>query len=44
MRIVAVEEHFVYSDILARIEPKTVEWNGWPAQGTPLHDVLLSFT
>ena len=40
MRIVAVEEHFVYADLLARIDSKTLEQNGWPAQGTPLHERL----
>ena len=28
MRIVAVEEHFVYADLLARIHSKTLEQNG----------------
>jgi uncharacterized protein len=35
MRIVAVEEHFVFSDLLARIEPQVLARNGWPAPGTP---------
>lgn len=40
MRIVAVEEHFVYADLLARIDSNTLEQNGWPAQGTALHQLL----
>ena len=40
MRIVAVEEHFVYADLLARIDSNTLVRNGWPAQGTALHEAL----
>jgi hypothetical protein len=40
MRIVAVEEHFVFADLLARIDSRTLEQNDWPAHGTPLHDLL----
>ena len=35
MRIVTVEEHFVFSDLLARIEPGVLDRNGWPVPGTP---------
>jgi uncharacterized protein len=34
MRIVAVEEHFAFPDLLGRIDPATLDWNGWPAPGT----------
>jgi uncharacterized protein len=34
MRIVAVEEHFTFSDLAGRIDGATLERNGWPAQGT----------
>jgi hypothetical protein len=40
MRIVAVEEHCVYADLLARIDSDTLVRNGWPAQGTALHEWL----
>ncbi len=35
MRVVAVEEHLTFPDLLARISPETLEGNGWPASGTP---------
>ncbi len=34
MRIVAVEEHFVFSDLLARVASAALESNGWPTPGT----------
>jgi uncharacterized protein len=34
MRIVAVEEHFTFPDLLSRIDLATLERNGWPAPGT----------
>jgi predicted TIM-barrel fold metal-dependent hydrolase len=34
MRIVAVEEHFTFPDLLGRIDPATLNRNGWPAPGT----------
>ena len=40
MRIVAVEEHFVHDDLLARIDSNTLVQNGWPARGTALHELL----
>ncbi len=35
MRIVAVEEHLTFPDLLARIGSETLEGNGWPAPGAP---------
>ena len=32
--IVAVEEHFTFSDLLSRIDSATLNRNGWPAPGT----------
>ena len=34
MRIVAVEEHFTFSDLRSRIDSATLNRNGWPAPGT----------
>ena len=34
MRIVGVEEHFVFSDLLARVASGALERNGWPTPGT----------
>ena len=34
MRIVAVEEHFTFTDLLGRIDSATLKGNGWPAPGT----------
>jgi uncharacterized protein len=34
MRIVAVEEHFTFPDLLDRIDLATLDRNGWPAPGT----------
>jgi len=34
MRIVAVEEHCTFPDLLSRIDLATLERNGWPAPGT----------
>jgi uncharacterized protein len=34
MRIVAVEEHFIFPDLAGRIDRATLERNGWPAPGT----------
>jgi uncharacterized protein len=34
MRIVAVEEHFTFPDLLGRIDRATLGRNGWPAPGT----------
>jgi hypothetical protein len=34
MRIVAVEEHFTFPDLLGRIDLATLDRNGWPAPGT----------
>jgi hypothetical protein len=34
MRIVAVEEHFTFPDLLCRIDLATLDRNGWPAPGT----------
>jgi hypothetical protein len=31
MSMVAVEEHFTFSDLLSRIDYATLNWNGWPA-------------
>jgi hypothetical protein len=33
MRIVAVEEHFTFPDLLSRIDLATLERNRWPAPG-----------
>ena len=33
MRIVAVEEHFTFPDLLGRIDLATLDQNGWPAPG-----------
>jgi predicted TIM-barrel fold metal-dependent hydrolase len=33
MRIVAVEEHFIFPDLLGQIDPATLSRNGWPAPG-----------
>jgi uncharacterized protein len=33
MRIVAVEEHFTFSDLLSRIDSAALNGNGWPAPG-----------
>jgi hypothetical protein len=35
MRIVTVEEHFVFSNLLARLEPGVLARNGWPVPDTP---------
>jgi hypothetical protein len=35
MRIVAVEEHLTFPDLLAGIGSETLERNGWPAPGSP---------
>ncbi len=35
MRIVAVEEHLTFPDLLAGIGSETLERNGWPAPGAP---------
>jgi hypothetical protein len=35
MRIVSVEEHFVFSDLLARVDPEVLTRSGWPLPGTP---------
>src|SRR6186713_153799 len=40
MRIVAVEEHFTYSDLLSRIDPATLGRNGWPVPGTPVFKAI----
>jgi len=40
MRIVAVEEHFTFPDLLARIDPATLHRNGWPVPGTPTFDAI----
>ena len=34
LRIVAVEEHFTFSDLFCRIDSATLNRNGWPAPGT----------
>lgn len=35
MRIIAVEEHLTFPDLLAQISPEALEANGWPRPGTP---------
>jgi predicted TIM-barrel fold metal-dependent hydrolase len=40
MRIVAVEEHFTFPDILDRIDSGTLTENGWPAPGTPVFQAI----
>ncbi len=35
MRIVAVEEHLTFADLVAGVGSETLERNGWPAPGTP---------
>jgi hypothetical protein len=37
MRIVVVEEHFTFPDLLSRIDLATLERNGWPA---PRHGLV----
>ncbi len=40
MRIVAVEEHFAFADLLARIAPQALTSNGWPLPGTDVFQAL----
>jgi hypothetical protein len=40
MRIVAVEEHFTFPDILDRIDSDTFTKNGWPVPGTPVFQAI----
>lgn len=40
MRIVAVEEHFTFPDILDRIDSDTLTKNGWPVPGTPVFQAI----
>jgi hypothetical protein len=40
MRIVAVEEHFTFSDLLSRIDSATLVQNGWPAPGTTMFQAI----
>jgi predicted TIM-barrel fold metal-dependent hydrolase len=40
MRIVAVEEHFTYPDLLSRIDSATLERNGWPVPGTTMFQAI----
>lgn len=40
MRIVAVEEHFAFADLLARIESKELRKNGWPSHGSEIFSAL----
>jgi uncharacterized protein len=40
MRIVAVEEHFTFSDLLSRIDCPTLVRNGWPAPGTAMFQAI----
>ena len=40
MRIVAVEEHFTFPDLLARIDPATLDRNGWPVPGTATFNAI----
>ena len=40
MRIVAVEEHFAFADLLARIDPKALTSNGWPLPGTDIFHAI----
>jgi hypothetical protein len=41
MRIVAVEEHFTFPDLLSRIDLATLERNGWPAPGTATFKAII---
>jgi predicted TIM-barrel fold metal-dependent hydrolase len=40
MRIVAVEKHFTFPDILDRIDSATLTENGWPVPGTPVFKAI----
>jgi predicted TIM-barrel fold metal-dependent hydrolase len=40
LRIVAVEEHFTYQDLLSRIDCATLVQNGWPAPGTTMFQAI----
>ncbi len=40
MRIVAVEEHFTFPDLLGRIDLATLDRNGWPAPGTATFNAI----
>jgi hypothetical protein len=40
MRIVAVEEHFTYPDLLNRIDCATLVGNGWLAPGTTMFQAI----
>ena len=40
MRIVAVEEHFTFPDLLGRIDPVTMHRNGWPVPGTAAFNAI----
>ena len=40
MRIVAVEEHFTFPDLLARIDPATLDRNGWPVPGSATFNAI----
>jgi hypothetical protein len=40
MRIVAVEEHFTWQDLLSRIDCATLIRNGWPAPGTTMFQAI----
>jgi hypothetical protein len=43
-RIVAVEEHFTFPDILDRIDSATLTRNGWPVPGTPVFQAINNGT
>jgi hypothetical protein len=40
MRIVAVEEHFTWPDLLSRIDCATRDRNGWSAPGTTIFQAI----
>jgi predicted TIM-barrel fold metal-dependent hydrolase len=40
LRIVAVEEHFTWQDLLSRIDPAILVRNGWPAPGTAVFQAI----
>jgi AraC-like DNA-binding protein len=42
MRIVAVEEHFNFPDLLGGIDLATLDRNGWPAPGTATFNAINS--
>lgn len=42
MRIVALEEHFAFRDLIGRIPDETLQARGWPASGMAMDAALRS--